>query len=94
MAEPLKVERKCDSCGKWIQGIHRLCPLCGDHVDHRTREIEEKEQRAEEEVERKREEFLAKPPVTRFFLKILKIIELVYMSIIGFIAWLLFWLGG
>lgn len=90
----MKVERKCDSCGQWITGVHRLCPLCGAHVDHRVKENEEKEQREEEEIQRKKEEFLAKPPVTRFFLKVLKIVEFVYMSVIGFIAWLLFWLGG
>ena len=89
-----KIERKCDSCGRWVEGRYRLCPVCGEHMDHRQREYEEKEQAATEEKEKKAEELAAKPPVVQFLLRVARTAETVYMSIVGGIAALLFWLGG
>ena len=89
-----RVERKCDSCGRWVIGNPRKCPYCFDFLDHRVRETEQKEVAKIEKEEHDQAVFLAKSPLRRFFITIGNAVETVFLAITGFISFLLFWLGG
>ncbi|MEM0996618.1 MAG: hypothetical protein AAGN35_06050 [Bacteroidota bacterium] len=89
-----RVERKCDSCGKWVKGDLRKCPFCFKHVDHRKRDEERAEIAKIEKKARDQAEFDLKPPFTRTVIRIGQAIETIFMAITGAIAATLFWLGG
>jgi hypothetical protein len=63
-------------------------------MDHRVREDEKKEIAKIEKKARKQAEFLMKPPLVRFFIQVGNVAETIFLAITGFVAWLLFWLGG
>lgn len=87
-------ERKCDSCGQWNVGSPKICEHCGKYVDLRVLENEKKEERRVYEEAEKIREFENKPPVIRFFIRIGRLAETVFIAIVTFFAWFIFWLGG
>jgi predicted amidophosphoribosyltransferase len=89
-----RVERKCDSCNQWVTGNPRICPHCSDFLDHRVREHEQKETAKVEKEAHDEAVFLSKPPLVRFLISIGNFVETVFLTITGFISFLLFWLGG
>lgn len=94
MVTNTNVKRRCDSCHQWVEGTPRICPNCNDFLDHRVREKEEKEAEKAAKAARKQAEFESKSPIVQFFIRVGRVIEVIFLSITGFIAWLLFWIGG
>ena len=94
MSTNTNVKRKCDSCFEWVNGKPKMCPHCQNYLDHRVRENEQKLAQQEKVTAEKKEAFEAKPPIIRLFIQIGNVFEFIFISITGFIAWLLFWLGG
>lgn len=92
--EGAKTKRKCDSCGQWIAGRPKFCPLCFDYVDLNEKREDLKEMEKQRVKEEKRAAFNSKPAHIRFFLTIGHAAEVVYVSIMSFIGWLLLWIAG
>ena len=88
------VQRKCDSCGAWIDAKPIICPECGGPVD--LRKVEQQQKQAAKEAEQAYEKALleAKPWPIRTVIKIGQTAQLVFMAIVSFFAWLIFWIGG
>lgn len=78
----------------WTQGEAYFCMHCRAVLDP---EREEAKLAIIKKLRAKREAIAAEqqlPPVKRSLRKIGRIFEAIYLSIVSFIAWLLFWLAG
>lgn len=89
-----QIRRKCDSCGQWNTGRPKFCVHCDGYLDHRVRDEEKAARRKAVEQAQKQMEFEEKPKYLQVLIKIGRVVEAVYMAIIGAIAWFLFWMGG
>jgi hypothetical protein len=67
---------------------------CGDYVDYHLKQEEAKERRQAVAKAQAKLDFEAKPPMMKLLIRVGNAFEAVYLGIVGFIAWLLFWLGG
>lgn len=88
------IKRKCESCGEWVEGKPRICPLCNDFLDHRVRKDEEREAAKLKVIEAEKAAFESKSPAVKVIIKVGRVVYAIYMAIVSFIAWLLFWIGG
>jgi predicted amidophosphoribosyltransferase len=89
-----RTERKCDSCGSWIMGTPRICPDCGDFLNHRQREQEQKLTAKVAQVAIEREAFESKTFLGRIVHRFFVALEFIFVTVIGGISAFLFWLGG
>ncbi|MEM7036102.1 MAG: hypothetical protein AAF570_03910 [Bacteroidota bacterium] len=87
-------KRRCEECHNWTVGNRYYCDHCGAVMDKRSRDRRLKKIAELKAAREKRAAENNLPPVRRFVAKFFRIVEAIYMGIIGFIAWLLFWLGG
>lgn len=94
MSHEGSVRRKCDSCGQWNEGRPKYCIHCNDYLDHHIKREEAAQRRKAVAEAQAKVDFEAKSPTMKVLIRIGNLFEAVYLGIVGFIAWLLFWLGG
>ncbi len=92
-------EKKCPDCGQWTTWNHQLndtCQHCGELLDkRRIQDLNsfENQQKTNDE----NSFFAIKPGDNSFMIFIRKtgwVINVIYVSIVSFMLWLLAWLAG
>ncbi len=89
-----RVRRRCDSCGEWAQGTQKFCTHCHGYVDRDKRRSDERKLERLALVRKRRAEFLSKPPVVRFFIRLGERVEVAYVAFISFLTAVMATLAG
>lgn len=94
LAQKRNESRKCDHCGEWNEGTPEFCQFCGEYTNADHKRAAEKQTRKEEKKAADKAIFDSKPRIVRVFLRAWEILELTFVSIVSFFAWLIFWIAG
>lgn len=88
------VKRKCDSCGKWNEGRPKYCVHCEGYLDINEKRADQRALDQQLSKIKKQAEFESKAPFVRAIIRVGNFLEMIYISIISFIAWVVTWVAG